>query len=247
VFSGGQSLPQLQLTLRGIKKVKGISTSPRQPVTVNLLSSLVSLLNQGLYGYYVDRLLKAAFLVAFFGFLRCGEFTTLTDKFDPAVNLTLSDISVSDCSGMVINLSSSKTDPFRKGIKIKLFPIPGILCPVKATSNYLQCRLGLNSDPSSPFFLMPSLVPLTRREFTTLFQGALQGVGEYHSQLKPHSFRIGAATAAARANMPEHLIKTLGRWTSDAYLRYIRTPPAMLAQAQRDMANSGVHNNQCNK
>ncbi|CAB4006783.1 Retrovirus-related Pol poly from transposon 412 [Paramuricea clavata] len=41
------------------------------------------------------------------------------------------------------------------------------------------------------------------------------------------SFRIGAATSTAAAGIPDHLIQSLGRWTSQAYLRYIRTASDM--------------------
>ena len=37
-----------------------------------------------------------------------------------------------------------------------------------------------------------------------------------------HSFRIGAATTANRQGISETTIKTLGRWESSAYLRYIK-------------------------
>ena len=38
-----------------------------------------------------------------------------------------------------------------------------------------------------------------------------------------HSFRIGAATAAAQAGVEDSTIKALGRWSSTAFLTYIQT------------------------
>jgi hypothetical protein len=38
-----------------------------------------------------------------------------------------------------------------------------------------------------------------------------------------HSFQIGAATTAGSVHVEDHLIKILGRWSSDAYCKYIRT------------------------
>ena len=233
-FQGGQPFVQLQMVLKGIKRVQIPRVQVRLPITVPMLQSMVSLLNKGLFGPYQDNMLIAVFLTAFFGFLRCGEFTTPTELFDPSIHLTLAHVSVTHVPTMYMEvfLSSSKTDPFRRGVKIKLFALGNSLCPVKAILKYLKLRYPLNSSPTSPFFLLPSMVPLTRSTFTSMFQGVLQCVGLQDAHLKPHSFRIGAATAAAAAHVPEHLIKTLGRWSSDSYLRYIRTPPSLLAQAQ---------------
>ena len=51
-----------------------------------------------------------------------------------------------------------------------------------------------------------------------------------------HSFRIGAATAAAQAGIEDSVIQSLGRWNSNAFLRYIRTPREHLAAYSRDLA-----------
>ena len=39
-----------------------------------------------------------------------------------------------------------------------------------------------------------------------------------------HSFRISAATSAGSGGLPDHVIKTLGTWSIDAYQIYIHTP-----------------------
>ena len=58
--------------------------------------------------------------------------------------------------------------------------------------------------------------------------------GNYSS----HSYRIGAATSAALAGVPDRVIKVLGRWFSDCYVRYIRTPPP---PPQRNFAGGSSH------
>ena len=51
-----------------------------------------------------------------------------------------------------------------------------------------------------------------------------------------HSFRIGAATVAARNGVPDHLIQSMGRWSSNAYQLYIRTPSDALAALSKKLA-----------
>ena len=48
-----------------------------------------------------------------------------------------------------------------------------------------------------------------------------------------HSFRIGAATTARQVNIPDAIIKMLGRWKSDAYQSYIKTPPQELSKLSK--------------
>ena len=48
-----------------------------------------------------------------------------------------------------------------------------------------------------------------------------------------HSVRIGMATTARQVSIPDTIIKMLGRWKSDAYQSYIKTPPQELSNLSR--------------
>ena len=52
-----------------------------------------------------------------------------------------------------------------------------------------------------------------------------------------HSFRNGAATSAARAGIPDHLIHVFGHWKSNAYKQHIQTPPDLVTRAAKSMVD----------
>lgn len=78
--------------------------------------------------------------------------------------------------------------------------------------------------------------PLTRDAFVNAVKQALLSAGIDNSAYSGHSFRIGAATAAARAGIPAFLIKLLGRWESEAFQLYVQTPRETLASISKRIA-----------
>ena len=48
-----------------------------------------------------------------------------------------------------------------------------------------------------------------------------------------YSFRIGAATTAARVGIPDNMIKTFGRWSSEVYRLYIRSSEDDIARVSK--------------
>ena len=93
------------------------------------------------------------------------------------------------------------------------------MCPIRAFGDFLALR----GSSEGPLFTFSDGRPLTRQQLSSTFQSILHSAG-YTGSYSGHSFRIGAATTAAARGVPDHLIKTLGRWSSDAYQIYSRTP-----------------------
>ena len=79
-----------------------------------------------------------------------------------------------------------------------------------------------------PLFQYSSGTPLTRQALTSETRNLLSLSGLNAANYAGHSYRIGAATTAASVGLPPWLIKTLGRWSSDCYERYVRCPNALI-------------------
>jgi hypothetical protein len=152
-----------------------------------------------------------------------GEVLQTADKSPPLTADTIAIDSYQNPSTIKIHLSISKTDQFGKDIDIYLGRTNSDLCPML---RYLVKRPG---PRSGPLFILQNGIPLQRDQFVRYLKDALDAAGISHAHYSGHSFRIGAATAAARAEVPDHLIKTLGRWESEAYQIYKRTHPTLAA------------------
>ena len=87
-----------------------------------------------------------------------------------------------------------------------------------------------------PLFVNRLEQPLTKHELTRKTRQLLSQAGFDASKFAGHSYRIGAATTAASAKLPSWLIKTLGRWSSDCYARYIQTPFSTLSSVSATLA-----------
>ena len=90
--------------------------------------------------------------------------------------------------------------------------------------------MSVRGGSPGPFFKEQNGHPLTKSYFSQQIQTALQAIGLPYQNFAGHSFRIGAATTAARAGIKDSTIQAMGRWSSGVFLIYIRTPREELAQ-----------------
>ena len=171
----------------------------------------------------------ASCCLAFLGFLKAGKLTVPNDStFNPQVHLTWIDIAVDNSKNhrvLGITIKASKTDPFRRGIKLFLGKVASDLCPVSAMLAYMVIK----KSRDGPLFAFHDGRTLIRQRFVVAICSALKLAGMVQENYTSHSFRIGAATIAAAMVIEDSTIQTLGRWKSLAYLDYIWIPRQQLA------------------
>ncbi|XP_011404126.1 PREDICTED: uncharacterized protein LOC105312864 [Amphimedon queenslandica] len=185
----------------------------------------------------LNALLWATVCIAFFGFLRLGEVMVAGPEATPPILISGIAIDSHSDPGIIrLSLGRMKTEPFGTGTTVFLGKtgVAG-LCPVRAILNYLRVCPSLNQGP---LLIFPDWSPLTRDVFVKHLKDTLAARGIDQRWYSGHSFRIGAATSTAQAGVPDHLIKALGRWKSEAYQIYIRTPLSSLTAVSASLARS---------
>ena len=124
------------------------------------------------------------------------------------IHLTRRDVTffpnISRAQHMQERLKKSKTDPFRQTTLITIAKSNSNVCAVCATRELILHTP--ESTPRSPPFQFKDGTLLSRRILALNLHTLLQLCGLHAKSYNTHSFRIGAATAAAAAGLPAWLI-----------------------------------------
>ena len=162
----------LRLVCKGTKRSQGNTSRPRLPVTINVLKVLkIQLRNSSYYSLVEKRLLWSAFTLAFYAFLRAGEFTDSS--------LQWSNVQSSPTT-VTIHLRQSKTDPLRRGQFIILQATSTSICPVRAMKLFTD----LITTRTGPLYCGGRFNPLSREQLTRALCMFLQFAAAFLCQ--PH-------------------------------------------------------------
>ena len=136
-----RDMDTLHKILKGIKREGPRGRPLRAPITTSNLLTLFRFVEQR-YQRYDALMWKALFSVAFFGLLRCAEYTSPTTTFfDKNVHLRVADVTMSKGGNRILlKIKAGKGDPFREGAFVRLVAISSFLCPVKAVNKYLEAH-----------------------------------------------------------------------------------------------------------
>lgn len=190
----------------------------RLPITLPILHKILTLSPDISLSGYELCLFRAMCSLAFHACLRVGEMV-VTNNTNPV--LSFADVTqLFDASNNVISLRVTFRDykhSYNQDHVSIIVQRQNTFCPVNILLEYISKR-GTNPGP---LFLLNGL-PVQRQYFCGLLTMAIRLCGLDPTRYKGHSFRIGAASHAAERGLSDARIRSMGRWKSNAFLRYIR-------------------------
>lgn len=207
----------IQKCLQGVKNLRP-SQDARLPITIPILRKLVSSIGTIGSTRWEKLMFKSMFLLAFYAFLRVGEMTA--SKGDGKHTLQIDNLSLvgnGGTAGLSITFQSFKHGKKPASILIER-QVNELNCPVQAWRDYVAVR----GRKAGCLFIKPNGEPVSRNEFSSKLALALKACQLSSELYKSHSFRIGAATYCAGKGFNDAKIRALGRWNSDAFVKYIR-------------------------
>lgn len=189
----------------------------RKPITLDVLEQIIISLGSSSLRKYERRLFTSLFSLMYHAALRASEVCI-----SPLAAHTLQNsqirVTSSNAGGVLrVMFKSYKHSP-QQPIPLLLYPSSGVACPLRAFKSYINRR----GDINGPAFVTSDGKPLTRQQVTNTLRTLLRGLGYNPSHYNTHSFRIGKATDMAKDGFSHAQIALLGRWKSNAFLKYIK-------------------------
>lgn len=223
---------RLAYVLKGVNNLAPESSrkAPRPPITPRMLQHLHDKLDLNLPR---DAAVFAVATTAFWGQCRLGELLATSRR--TTHNLALP--SVASLGGKTslngsreLHLPKTKTNQ-KNGQTIVLTRQEKKVDPLRAIALMLQAN---NKQPrEANLFLfregpLGTMRALTKELFLARCNEIWTGLG--YKRATGHCFRIGGTTELLQSGTPVDLVKSMGRWKSDAFQRYWRGLGAIAAQ-----------------
>lgn len=170
----------------------------------------------------LDAAVLAAADTALWGQARLGELLPGSEKYhDPRFYPSVGDLLPLSASrkSRKLHVPWTKTTKF-DGAHILLCQQIGPSDPLAAIQNQLQVN---NPPPNYPLFAYRNQtghIALTKRKFLARCNSIWSQFG--FKAITGHSFRIGGTTELLTRGVPPHIVKMMGRWSSDSFLTYWR-------------------------
>jgi hypothetical protein len=199
----------------------------RQPFTVSLMTQISSVINPK---DPLDVAFFACLTTAFYSLARLGELTTNTlTSFNPAQHVKPADM---------------KLGQDRHGFRVTVFHLPRTKASTDGEDIYwaaqagpsdphaaLQAHMRINRPTAEQHLFAwrhpKGLRPLTRSQFLKRLDMALTTISL--PAMQAHGLRIGGTLEYLLRGVPFDIVKSIGRWSSEAFTLYLRQHAIVIA------------------
>ena len=207
----------------------------RKPITTDILSTLKGNLAEAKMSGRDQRLVWTVSSILFHGAFRVHELLCQKQSsFDPDFTLLSKDVKLVVQEGrevLQLKIKSPKEQRAGKDVIVDVYSTDTELCPVRAFKKWSSYTV---REEEQPIFRFGSGVPLTGKKYNEIVRENLKCEEESMGKLfSSHSFRAGAASMMAAIGYSDDDIKAIGRWSSRAFMEYIKLPRTQRAEIAR--------------
>ena len=218
--------------------VKAVQSSGPPPVKKKpIMYSLLCLMCAQLSNRWSGLMLKAALSTAFFAGLRGGEYT-ISGQASTSQSLTVAHVSfdkVNMTKVMRLKIPRSKTRVH--GITCSVGCSGQKVCAVCDMESYMALRSASSKLQSNQaLFQFQNGEILSKSKMNQAIKELVSGLGLNPSEFSTHSLRAGVASEAAARGFKEWELKSLGNWSSNAYMGYVRDKDNLYAGFAKRLA-----------
>ena len=207
----------------------------RKPITTDILLVLKGKLAEADMNGRDQRLVWTVSSILFHGAFRVHELLCKKQSsFDPDFTLLGRDVKLVTQGGrevLQLKIKAPKEQKVGKDVIVDVYSTDTELCPVRAFKKWSKFR---GKEEELPLFRFSSGIPLTGKKFNEVVRDRLKGeVEDIEKLFSSHSFRAGAASMMAAIGYSDDDIKAVGRWSSRAFMEYIKLPRTQRAEIAR--------------
>ena len=207
----------------------------RKPITTDILLVLKGKLAEADMNGRDQRLVRTVSSILFHGAFRVHELLCKKQSsFDPDFTLLGRDVKLVTQGGrevLQLKIKAPKEQKVGKDVIVDVYSTDTELCPVRAFKKWSKFR---GKEEELPLFRFSSGIPLTGKKFNEIVRDRLKGeVEDIEKLFSSHSFRAGAASMMAAIGYSDDDIKAVGRWSSRAFMEYIKLPRTQRAEIAR--------------
>ena len=198
-----------------------------EPFTLALIEKLFSQLD---HADPLDISVRACLAISFFTLAHTSEFTVPSlDSFNPVTHIKCSDIctTVDRHNNHITVFRLPCTKSSRDGEDVYCAAQLGSVCPISELGNHLLVNNPADSSHLFAYSHSGALHLLTRRAFLHRLNSIASVLGV--ESLKGHGIHIGGTLEYLLRGVPFDVVKSMGRWSSEAFTIYLHKHAVIMA------------------